>query len=270
KMYDQFKYEFVIFLRLHPAVDGKFNNKYPGFIYNVSNYPWINDLLVGSDVLITDYSSIPFEYSLLQKPMIFYAYDYDEYALKRGIWDDYTKRVPGPVVYNTNQLIETICDENFMLDKVQSFSDDWNAYSKGDAAKQVIESVYETETVVKAEIETEEAEVEEDGADSDVEDAAVDDVGADGESEEAAPNVDGEDAEVEETAPDGAGAESDVEDAAVDEASAGETAGVEEAGADKASADTDSDAVAVDEAETDDTTKFKSETETKSEIRDHA
>src|SRR5699024_7478144 len=71
KMYDQFKYEFVIFLRLHPAVDGKFNNKYPGFIYNVSNYPWINDLLVGSDVLITDYSSIPFEYSLLQKPMIF-------------------------------------------------------------------------------------------------------------------------------------------------------------------------------------------------------
>src|SRR5699024_11924585 len=95
-----------------PAVDGKFNNKYPGFIYNVSNYPWINELLVGSDVLITDYSSIPFEYSLLQKPMIFYAYDYDEYALKRGIGDNYTERVPGPVVYNTNQLIETICDEN--------------------------------------------------------------------------------------------------------------------------------------------------------------
>src|SRR5699024_1213627 len=222
----------------------------------------------GSDVLITDYSSIPFEYSLLQKPMIFYAYDYDEYALKRGIWDDYTERVPGPVVYNTNQLIETICDENFMLDKVQSFSDDWNAYSNGDAAKRVIESVYELERVVEIGNGTESTEA--DGAESDVEDAAVDEVGTDGESEEAAPNVDGEDAEVEETAPDGAGAESDVEDAAVDEASAGETAGVEEAGADKASADTDSDAVAVDEAETDDTTKFKSETETKSEIRDHA
>ena len=314
KMYDQFKYEFVIFLRLHPAVDGKFNNKYPGFIYNVSNYPWINDLLVGSDVLITDYSSIPFEYSLLQKPMIFYAYDYDEYALKRGIWDDYTERVPGPVVYNTNQLIETICDENFMLDKVQSFSDDWNAYSKGDAAKQVIESLYETETVVEAEnrTEPEDAEVEEDGAESDVEDAVADEVGVDAESEEDAPDENGTDAEVEETAPsedgevaevektapDKAGAnaeveqagadnssadtkveetalnearaETDSEDAAVDEARAGEAAEVEESGTDKTSADTDSDDVAVDEAETDDTTKFKSETETKSEIRDHA
>src|SRR5699024_10468957 len=300
KMYDQFKYESVIFLRQHPAVDGKFNNKYPGFIYNVSNYHWINDLLVGSDVLITDYSSIPFEYSLLQKLMIFYAYDYDEYALKRGIWDDYTERVPGPVVYNTNQLIETICDENFMLDKVQSFSDDWNAYSKGDAAKQVIESLYETETVVEAEnrTEPEDAEVEEDGAESDVEDAVADEAGVDAESEEDAPDEDGIDAEVEETASDKTGAnaeveqaradkasadtkveetalnearaENDSEDAAVDETGAGETAGTEKAKTDETSADTDADDVAVDEAETDDTTKFKSETETISEIRDHA
>src|SRR5699024_5052543 len=311
KMYDQFKYESVIFLRQHPAVDGKFNNKYPGFIYNVSNYHWINDLLVGSDVLITDYSSIPFEYSLLQKLMIFYAYDYDEYALKRGIWDDYTERVPGPVVYNTNQLIETICDENFMLDKVQSFSDDWNAYSKGDAAKQVIETLYETETVVEAKNRTdpEDAEVEEDGgseedapngagadgesgqtapdgagAESDVEDAVADEVGVEVDSEEEAsdvdgegddsgedaPNVDGADAESGEDASDVTGAETDSEDAAVDETGAGEAAEVEESGTDKTSADTDSDDVAVDEAETDDTTKFKSETETKSEIRDHA
>src|SRR5699024_4590354 len=216
KMYDQFKYEFVIFLRLHPAVDGKFNNKYPGFIYNVSNYPWINDLLVGSDVLITDYSSIPFEYSLLQRPMIFYAYDYDEYALKRGIWDDYTERVPGPVVYNTNQFIETICDENFMLDKVQSFSDDWNAYSKGDAAKQVIESLYETETVVEAENRTEpkDAAVEEDGGS---EEDAPNGAGAEGESGQTAPDGAGADGESGQTAPDGAGAESDVEDAVADE-----------------------------------------------------
>src|SRR5699024_6544315 len=261
KMYDQFKYEFVIFLRLHPAVDGKFNNKYPGFIYNVSNYPWINDLLVGSDVLITDYSSIPFEYSLLQKPMIFYAYDYDEYALKRGIWDDYTERVPGPVVYNTNQLIETICDENFMLDRVQSFSDDWNAYSKGDAAKQVIESVYETKTVVEAKnrTEPEDAEVEEDGAESDVEDAVADEAGVDAESGEDGAESDvedavadeagvdaesgedaldenGTDAEVEETAPSEDGEVAEVEKTAPDKA--GANAEVEQAGADNASADT--------------------------------
>src|SRR5699024_8705205 len=137
-------------------------------------------------------------------------YDYDEYALKRGIWDDYKERVPGPVVYNTNQLTETICDENFMLDKVQSFSDDWNAYSKGDASKQVIESLYETETVVEAENRTEpkDAEVEEDGAESDVEDAVADEAGVDAESEKDAPDENGVDGESGQTAPDGAGAES--------------------------------------------------------------
>src|SRR5699024_12066286 len=87
KMYDQFKYEFVIFLRLHPAVDGKFNNKYPGFIYNVSNYPWISDLLVGTDVLLTDCSSIPYECALNQNRLICYADDYAESDFKRGMRD---------------------------------------------------------------------------------------------------------------------------------------------------------------------------------------
>src|SRR5699024_11285633 len=119
------------------------------------------------------------------------------------IWVEYAERVPGPVVYNTNPLIETSCDENFMLDKVQSFSDDWNAYSKGDAAKQVIESLYETETVVEAEnrTEPEDAEVKEDGAESDVEDAVADEAGVDAESGEDALDEAEAEAEVEETAP---------------------------------------------------------------------
>src|SRR5699024_11559220 len=98
---------------------------------------------------------------------------------------------------------ETSCDEKLMLDKVQSFSEDWNAYSKGDAAKLVIASLYETETVVEAKnrTEPEDAEVEEDGAESDVEDAVADEAGEDAESEEDAPDEDGIDAEVEETTP---------------------------------------------------------------------
>ena len=145
KMYEQLKYEYVLFLRLHPAVEGEFANKYPGFIYNVSNYPRINDLLVGSDILITDYSSIPFEYSLLEKPMIFYAYDYEEYALKRGVWGDYAAQVPGPVVYDTKELIETIKSEHFLNDRIPSFAAEWNEYSTGDAAAKLIDKLFETE-----------------------------------------------------------------------------------------------------------------------------
>src|SRR5699024_7685433 len=121
-MYQKLKHDYILLLRLHPAVNDKFENKYPGFIFNVTTYPNINDLLVGADILITDYSSIPFEFSLLERPMIFYAYDYEEYRDKRGVWSDYYTRVPGPVVETTEEIIEVIQDKTFELERVQPFA----------------------------------------------------------------------------------------------------------------------------------------------------
>ena len=143
KMYERFKYDYVLFLRLHPAVNGEFENKYPGFIYNVSSYSSINDLLLGTDILITDYSSIPFEFSLLHKPMIFYAYDLEEYSKKRGIWPNYTDEVPGPVVQTTRELIEVIDKMEFNLEEVRNFAKTWNKYSNGNSTKNLIHALYE-------------------------------------------------------------------------------------------------------------------------------
>jgi len=143
QMYEHFKHDYVLFLRLHPTVNSKFRNKYPDFIYNVSNYFSINHLLLGTDILITDYSSIPFEFSLLNKPMIFYAYDLDEYTIKRGLWKDYTNQVPGPVVTSTKELIQVIKEQDFQLEKVKSFADEWNKYSKGNSCENLINSLYD-------------------------------------------------------------------------------------------------------------------------------
>lgn len=147
KMYEQFKYEYVLFLRLHPAVNGTFENKYPGFIYNVSHYETINDLLIGADLLITDYSSIPFEFSLLGKPMIFYAYDLDSYAEDRGVWSDYKEQVPGPVVHTTKELIKVMDTGNFQIEKVPAFAEKWNKYSNGNAAENLIKVLYDQDTI---------------------------------------------------------------------------------------------------------------------------
>ena len=66
-----------------------------------------------SNILITDYSSIVFEYSLLQKPMFFYAYDLNEYEKKsRGFYVDYCAFVPGPISSTTSELIEQIQNYN--------------------------------------------------------------------------------------------------------------------------------------------------------------
>src|SRR5699024_3415731 len=101
-LYHAFSDEYVLLLRLHPAIQGNFDNTYPDFVIDVTAYPDIHHLLTVTDLLVTDYSSIPFEFSLLERPMIFFAYDLEEYTESRGFTEDYTGLVPGPVVKTTD------------------------------------------------------------------------------------------------------------------------------------------------------------------------
>lgn len=59
------------------------------FVVNAFKYPRINDLMLISDILISDYSSIIFDYSILERPILSYAYDYELYKRERGIYDGY-------------------------------------------------------------------------------------------------------------------------------------------------------------------------------------
>lgn len=142
KLYNELKYDFVLFLRLHPKDNLTYQNKFPGFIYNVTSYPNVNDLTLVSDLLITDYSSIPFEFSLLNKPMIFYAFDLKEFEASRGFTDNYKAAAPGPVVENTSDLIKTIKNRDYDLELVKKFADEWNEYGKGQASLNLVNFLY--------------------------------------------------------------------------------------------------------------------------------
>lgn len=141
-MYRELKEDYVLFLRLHPAMNVEFDNKYPNFIVDVSNYVDINELLVVSDLLITDYSSIPFEFSLLNKPMLFYAYDLEEYNQLKGFWEDYEQMVPGPITRTTDELIHSIKNGEFDLNTISSFAHQWNQYSVGYSSRRLVEALY--------------------------------------------------------------------------------------------------------------------------------
>ncbi|MEN2767349.1 CDP-glycerol glycerophosphotransferase family protein [Ornithinibacillus xuwenensis] len=150
RMYKSLSRDYVLFLRLHPAINAEFKNDFPGFIYNVSSYPNINHLLVITDILISDYSSIPFEFSLLEKPMIFYAYDIDAYHESRGFWENYEEMVPGPVVKTTEEIIEVVKQNQFNLQEVSVFANQWNQYSKGYASERLIQALYTDEEPLQA------------------------------------------------------------------------------------------------------------------------
>ena len=65
-----------------------------------------SQLLMVADCCITDYSSIVFEYSLMEKPMLFFAYDLAEYYDERGFYYPYETFVPGKIVTTTEGIIE--------------------------------------------------------------------------------------------------------------------------------------------------------------------
>jgi len=92
----------------------------------VDNLPYINDvtnqvedlqdLMIYSDLLITDYSSLVFEYALVDKPIIFYPYDYDEYFQHRGTVYDYYNEFPGPFAKNEGDVLDLIQNaDNFFI-----------------------------------------------------------------------------------------------------------------------------------------------------------
>ncbi len=107
----------VLMLRLHPHVAGHFGRISEGkdwaHIINMSAYRGITTLLAVADVLVTDYSSVIFEYCIRRKPMIFYAYDLSDFETRgRGFYRDYKSFVPGKVVRDQDELMAALrsCD----------------------------------------------------------------------------------------------------------------------------------------------------------------
>ncbi|MGM7681889.1 CDP-glycerol glycerophosphotransferase family protein [Cytobacillus sp. Hm23] len=125
KLYESLSDEYVFLFKLHPFIKNDFSipYQYGDFFYDFSSYREINDLLFITDVLITDYSSVCFEYALLNKPMIFFSYDVEEYVQKRDFYFEYQSFIPGPLVRSTKELIETIINKNFEMHKIKPFVD---------------------------------------------------------------------------------------------------------------------------------------------------
>lgn len=139
--YEQLGDGYVLLLRVHPAVKVKENyaKMYPGFVYDYSSSMYdINELLLISDYLITDYSSIPYEYSLLKRPMIFFAYDLEQYKKERGLVDDYEQMVPGPIVKTTEELVKAIKEKSEDPTKLANYANKWNAYSQGSSSRNIV------------------------------------------------------------------------------------------------------------------------------------
>ncbi len=137
--------EWKILLRTHYLVTQNMDNDLENVI-NVSDYHDINHLYLAADVLMTDYSSVFFDYAILDRPMIFFAYDLEKYESNlRGFYFDYENTIPGKNISGTDELIEILADinhyeENFKL-KRQMFRQEFTYLEEGTASKKVADLI---------------------------------------------------------------------------------------------------------------------------------
>ena len=100
-----------------------------------------NDLLFAVDLLITDYSSIVYEYSILGRPMLFFAYDLDDYVASRDFYEPYETFVPGRIVRTFDELLDAIRRDDYEQEKVAPFAQRHFDHLDGGSTDRVIELI---------------------------------------------------------------------------------------------------------------------------------
>ena len=139
--------EYVVVLRMHYLIADNLNvDGLEGFAYNFSDYDDIAELYLVSDILITDYSSVFFDYANLNRPILFYTYDLDKYRNDlRGFYIDFEKEAPGPVLMTSDEVIQTIEDIDNVYTQYQElvsrFNEKFCHLDDGYASKNIIDRV---------------------------------------------------------------------------------------------------------------------------------
>lgn len=139
--------DYVILFSPHYFVANKFDfSKYKGFIINVQGYDEINELYLVSDIIMTDYSSVFFDFANLKKPIIYYMYDIDDY--QNNLRDFYISldELPGPIAKTQEELEDNILNIDKIFEKYKNkyekFNKKYNYLDDGNASYRVIKKIF--------------------------------------------------------------------------------------------------------------------------------
>ena len=137
--------DYIVLLRTHPYTTKLMNVEFDDFVWNCVEYPSVNELMIAADIIISDYSCILLDYSILEKPLICFGYDYDAYKAVRGFYFDMEKVVPNGVIRAEDDVIEHILalDYGKECEKTKKFKEDHMEYG-GNATISCINKVFGT------------------------------------------------------------------------------------------------------------------------------
>lgn len=140
----------VLLIRRHPNVVDTVPEGTSGFVRDVSGYPDIAELFLAADVLMTDYSSLMFDYANTGRPILFFTYDLEHYRDElRGFYFDFEEEAPGPLLSTSDEVIEALRN----IDEVaQAYAEPYARFTQrfcelddGKAASRVVDRMLGTD-----------------------------------------------------------------------------------------------------------------------------
>lgn len=141
--------QYVLLFKPHYLIINQFENDpaLAGFLYSVSAAAEINELYVMSDALVTDYSSVFFDYAVLKRPIYFYMYDLDQYKGElRGFYLDIYSELPGAIYEEEERMLQDIRAGVYDDGRLQVFNERFNHQQTGDCAKKVLDCLFQERT----------------------------------------------------------------------------------------------------------------------------
>lgn len=145
RFYDRFHKEYILLIKQHPFVKKavEIPERIRDACMEITTQMTTEELLMVADVCITDYSSVVFDYSLRNKPMLFFAFDLEEYYDERGFYYPYEEFVPGPVVRTMDELMAAMEEmEQFDENRMKNFRDSYMSGCDGHATERIVSEIF--------------------------------------------------------------------------------------------------------------------------------
>lgn len=145
KWYDILGNKYLIIFKPHYLIAQHFDipEALSDFVLTLPAATDINELYVISDSLITDYSSVFFDYAILNRPIYFYMFDFESYRDElRGFYLQVPDELPNDVCYTQDQLLTAISSEQFDFQRLVAFNQKFNRLQDGKASRSVIDEVF--------------------------------------------------------------------------------------------------------------------------------
>ena len=146
--YKNFHDDYVLVYKYHPySKDAPhIEPAYRDFAFDLTGME-IDTLLCVADICISDYSSLIFEYSLFERPLVSFVYDLDNYFDWRGFYYSFEEYAPGPICYTNNEMVDYILhvDERFDKEKVHAFREKFMSACDGHATERIIKEFFKDE-----------------------------------------------------------------------------------------------------------------------------